>query len=171
MRRTADAVVIGGGVMGCSILYNLAARGVTDTVLLEQNELASGSTSRSQAILRMHYSNEVTAQLAWESLPIFRDFEQVTGSPSGYVQTGYFLAVDEDDRDAPALLERIEAARARGASIVGSSAGRDGDGPLDEGTGSGKRPWASSRRLPCRTTSVAIRMRSFPISSSRLLTV
>ena len=100
MRRTADAVVIGGGVMGCSILYNLAARGVTDTVLLEQNELASGSTSRSQAILRMHYSNEVTAQLAWESLPIFRDFEQVTGSPSGYVQTGYFLAVDEDDRDA-----------------------------------------------------------------------
>ena len=100
MRRTAEAVVIGGGVMGCSILYNLAARGVTDTVLLEQNELASGSTIRSQAILRMHYSNEVTAQLAWQSLPIFREFEQMTGSPSGYVRTGYFLAVDEDDRDA-----------------------------------------------------------------------
>ena len=100
MKRTAEAVVIGGGVMGCSILYNLAARGVTDTVLLEQNELASGSTSRSQAILRMHYSNEVTAQLAWQSLPIFREFEQVTGSPSGYIRTGYFLAVDEDDRDA-----------------------------------------------------------------------
>ena len=100
MKRTADAAVIGGGVMGCSILYNLAARGVIDTVLLEQNELASGSTSRSQAILRMHYSNEVTAQMAWESLTLFREFQQITGNPSGYVRTGYLVAVAPDDRDA-----------------------------------------------------------------------
>jgi len=97
MKSTADAVIIGGGVMGCSILYNLAVRGMTDTVLMEKNALASGSTSRSQAILRMHYSNEVTARLAWESLTIFRDFEEVTGGPSGYVRTGYFLAVDRSD--------------------------------------------------------------------------
>ena len=100
MKKTADAVIIGGGVMGCSILYNLAARRVTDTVLLEKDILASGSTSRSQAILRMHYSNEVTARLAWESLAIFRDFEEIVGGPSGYVRTGYFLAVGESDRAA-----------------------------------------------------------------------
>ena len=70
----AEAVIIGGGVMGCSILYNLAERGVTDTVLLERDVLGSGSTGRSQAILRMHYSNEVTTRLAWDSLAIFRDF-------------------------------------------------------------------------------------------------
>ena len=93
-------MIIGGGVMGCSILYNLAARGMTDTVLLEKDILASGSTSRSQAILRMHYSNEVTVRLAWESLAIFRDFEEIVGEPSGYVCTGYFLAVGESDRAA-----------------------------------------------------------------------
>ena len=97
---TADAVIVGGGVMGCSILYNLAARGVTNTVLLEKDVLTSGSTSRSQAILRMHYSNEVTSRMAWESLKIFKDFEQVVGSPSGYVRTGYFLIVGNQDRQA-----------------------------------------------------------------------
>ena len=97
---TADAVIVGGGVMGCSILYNLAARGLANTILLEKDVLASGSTSRSQAILRMHYSNEVTAHMAWESLKVFRDFEQLTGGPSGYVRTGYFLIVDGEDRRA-----------------------------------------------------------------------
>ncbi len=100
MPATADAVVVGGGVMGCSILYNLAERGMTNTLLLEKDVLASGSTSRSQAILRMHYSNEVTARMAWESLRIFRDFEHIVGSPSGYVRTGYFLIVGSEDRDS-----------------------------------------------------------------------
>ena len=78
MSATADAVIIGGGVMGCGILYNLAARGLTDTVLLEKDVLASGSTGRSQAILRMHYSNEVTTTLAWESLQIFKNFDRLS---------------------------------------------------------------------------------------------
>lgn len=100
MTQTAEAVIVGGGVMGCSILYNLAALGVTDTVLLEKDVLASGSTGRSQAILRMHYSNEVTTRMAWESLRLYREFEELTGGPSGYVRTGYFLIVDESDRQA-----------------------------------------------------------------------
>jgi glycine/D-amino acid oxidase-like deaminating enzyme len=100
MSATADAVIIGGGVMGCGILYNLAARGLTDTVLLEKDVLASGSTGRSQAILRMHYSNEVTTTLAWESLQIFKNFDEIVGGPSGYVRTGYFLIVDQRDRDS-----------------------------------------------------------------------
>ena len=98
--NTAEAVIIGGGVMGCSILYNLAERGVTDTVLLERDVLASGSTSRSQAILRMHYSNEVTTRMAWDSLAIFRDFEEIVGIPSGYTKTGYFVIVGPEDREA-----------------------------------------------------------------------
>ena len=105
MRKTADAVIVGGGVMGCSILYNLAVRGMTDTVLLEKNVLASGSTGRSQAILRTHYSNEVTTRMAWESLKVFRDFEEIVGSPSGYVRTGYILIVGDEDR--PALEENV----------------------------------------------------------------
>ena len=100
MTQTAEAVIVGGGVMGCSILYNLAALGVTDTVLLEKDVLASGSTGRSQAILRMHYSNEVTTRMAWDSLRLYREFEELTGGPSGYVRTGYILIVDESDRQA-----------------------------------------------------------------------
>ena len=98
MANTADAVIIGGGVIGCSILYSLADRGVANTLLLERDVLASGSTSRSQAILRMHYSNEVTTKLSWDSLPIFRDFQEITGIPSGYTKTGYFIIVGPEDR-------------------------------------------------------------------------
>ncbi|MXY46119.1 MAG: FAD-binding oxidoreductase [Chloroflexi bacterium] len=100
MPNTAEAVIIGGGVMGCSILYNLAEQGVTNTLLLERDVLASGSTSKSQAILRMHYSNEVTSLLAWKSLDIFKNFEEITGMPSGYTKTGYFLIVGQEDRQA-----------------------------------------------------------------------
>ena len=46
MSTTAEMVIIGGGVMGCSIQYNLAQLGMTDTLLLEKDILASGSTSR-----------------------------------------------------------------------------------------------------------------------------
>ena len=100
MKQTADVVVVGGGVMGCSILYNLAARGVTNTLLLERSVLGSGSTGRSQAIIRTHYSNTFTAAMAWESLQIYRDFQQRLGGPSGFVETGYFVMVGEEDRAA-----------------------------------------------------------------------
>ena len=108
----AEAVIIGGGVMGCSILYNLAERGVADTVLLERDVLGSGSTGRSQAILRMHYSNEVTTRLAWDSLSIFKDFHEITGMPSGYTRTGYFVIVGPEDRDA--MLDNVAMQRAAG---------------------------------------------------------
>ena len=64
MTLTADTVIIGGGVMGCSIAYNLAARGMTDVLLLERDVLGSGSTGRSTASVHTHYSTEVLARLA-----------------------------------------------------------------------------------------------------------
>ena len=97
MRSTADVVVIGGGVMGCSILFNLARQGITNTVLLEKDILNSGSTGRSQSICRMHYSNEVTATMAWESLKVFTNFEDVVGGPSGFTETGYLVVVKDWD--------------------------------------------------------------------------
>ncbi len=98
MRNTADVVVIGGGVMGCSMLYHLARLGVTRSLLLERDVLGSGSTGRSQAICRMHYSNPVTSSLAWESLKVFTNFEDAVGGTSGFVQTGYLVVVDAADR-------------------------------------------------------------------------
>ena len=98
MRTTADVVVIGGGVMGCSILFNLARLGITNTVLLEKDILNGGSTGRTQSICRMHYSNPVTAIMAWESLGVFTHFEEVVGGPSGFTETGYLVVVKEEDR-------------------------------------------------------------------------
>ena len=100
MRTTADAVIIGGGVMGCSILYNLGQQGMRDLVLLERDVLASGSSGRSQAISRVHYSNPVTTSLAWESQKLFRTFEDTVGGPSGFVRTGYMLVVGTDEKEA-----------------------------------------------------------------------
>ena len=98
MRSTADVVIIGGGVMGCSMLYHLARLGVTRSVLLERDVLGSGSTGRSQAICRMHYSNPVTSSLAWESLKVFANFGDTIGGTSGFVQTGYLVVADAADR-------------------------------------------------------------------------
>ena len=81
--QTADAVIIGGGVIGCAIQYNLAQLGVPNTVLLERDVLGSGSTGRSQAICRMHYSNPITTELAWQSLQIFADFDARIGGHFG----------------------------------------------------------------------------------------
>ena len=98
MKTTADVVIIGGGVVGTSILYNLGQLGVTDTLLIERDVLGSGSTGRSQAICRMHYSNEVTASMAWESLKVFANFNEVVGGRSGFVETGYLVVVEDIDR-------------------------------------------------------------------------
>jgi len=100
MTFNADVVVIGGGVMGCSILYNLAVRGVRNAVLLERDVLGSGSTGRSSGAVRMHYSNLVHARMAWESLRIFQNFEEAVGGECGFTQTGYLVFAGDDDVDA-----------------------------------------------------------------------
>ena len=98
MKSKADVVIIGGGVMGCSILFNLARRGVTDTVLVEKESLGAGSTGRSSGIVRMHYSSEVNARLALTSLETIRDFDQIVGGDSGFVNVGaMFIAPPESE--------------------------------------------------------------------------
>ena len=100
MRETADAVVIGGGVMGCSLLYYLAQRGTTQTLLLERDVLGAGSTGLSQAICRMHYSNPITAAMAWSSLSVYANFPELVGGESGFVNTGYLVVVEDIDRQS-----------------------------------------------------------------------
>jgi glycine/D-amino acid oxidase-like deaminating enzyme len=96
LATTAEAVVIGGGVMGTSILYNLASRGVRNPVLLERTTLGAGSTGRSSGAIRMHYSTTVNAALAWESLKTYEDFDEIVGGDVGFVRTGYMVFVPGD---------------------------------------------------------------------------
>ena len=81
MAETADVVVIGGGVNGMSIAHALAARGVRRVVLCEKEALASGASGRSSALVRIHYTNEWDARLAWASFPVFRDWAGIMGGP------------------------------------------------------------------------------------------
>jgi sarcosine oxidase subunit beta len=91
MADAAEVVVIGGGVMGASTLFHLARLGVRDALLLESTGLGAGGTGRSLAILRMHYSNEVVVRMAHASHRVIARFDEETGTPSGFVRTGYCL--------------------------------------------------------------------------------
>ncbi len=101
MAIATEAVVIGGGVMGASILYNLASRGVQGPVLLERDTLGSGSTGRSSGAIRMHYSTEVNARLAWESLRVFQNWQDIVGGDGepGFVRTGYMVFAPDSEAD------------------------------------------------------------------------
>lgn len=95
-RETADAVIIGGGVMGTSIAFQLARRGFGKVVLLERDEIASGTSGKSSALIRMHYSNESTIRMAWRSLEIFENFEEITGGgQASFRQLGYMVFANE----------------------------------------------------------------------------
>jgi glycine/D-amino acid oxidase-like deaminating enzyme len=96
---TTEAVIIGGGVMGASILHSLAVRGMTNTLLLERDVLGAGSTGRSSSAIRMHYSTEVHARMAWESCQVFRDFGEIVGGQCGYIRTGHLIMGSEADAD------------------------------------------------------------------------
>ena len=101
MSASADAVIIGGGVMGASVLYNLAARGVRAPLLLERDTLGAGSTGRSSGAVRMHYSTEVNARLAWESLRVFQNWADTIGGygDPAFVRTGYMVFAPAREAD------------------------------------------------------------------------
>jgi glycine/D-amino acid oxidase-like deaminating enzyme len=92
MTQTADVVVVGGGVNGASIAYALAARGV-NVVLVEKGALASGASGRSSALVRMHYTNEEDARLAWASFPVFKHWTELMHGPAVFTHTGFVNVV------------------------------------------------------------------------------
>ncbi|MGH7385511.1 MAG: NAD(P)/FAD-dependent oxidoreductase [Candidatus Rokuibacteriota bacterium] len=92
MIQTADVVVVGGGVNGASIAHALAAKGV-EVVLVEKGALAGGASGRSSALVRMHYTNEWDARLAWASFPVFRHWAELMGGPAVFTRTGFVNVV------------------------------------------------------------------------------
>ncbi len=100
MIATAEVVVIGGGVNGCSIAYHLAKSGVKDVVLVEKGYVASGPTGRSSGIIRQHYSIETLARMARDSVRVFQNFAESVGGDAGFVQTGAAFICAEGDTGA-----------------------------------------------------------------------
>ena len=98
MAVTCDVLIIGGGVIGTSIAFALARRQAGRVVLLEKAYLGAGSSGKSGAIVRQHYSNRLTAAMAQKSLRVFEHFDDAVGGPPVFTRTGMVLVVNERDR-------------------------------------------------------------------------
>jgi len=97
-KYTADIVIIGGGVIGCSTAYNLANQGAKKIVLLEKGDICSGGTAKSCAITRSHYTIEANMHHAVESIKIFENFDQIVGGDPNFQRTGYIILGSEEIR-------------------------------------------------------------------------
>src|SRR5947199_6722346 len=98
MAVNCDIIIVGGGVMGTSIAWQLAKRRAGKVMLLEKAYLGAGSSGKSGAIVRQHYSNRLTAGMAQKSLRVFEHFEDAVGGPPVFTHTGMVLVVNERDR-------------------------------------------------------------------------
>ncbi len=104
----ARVVIVGGGVMGVSIAWHAALRAdpVSDpVVLLEKTALAAGSSGRSGAILRQHYSQREVAAMARDSLRVYAEFEGRTGRAIGFQRTGVLTIAGPDRPEDIALVQ------------------------------------------------------------------
>ena len=94
----ASCVVIGGGVMGCSTLYHLAKAGVGDAVLLERNQLTSGTTWHSAAQVRALRSTRNLTELIRYSVSLYSQLEAETGQATGWINKGSLSIATSEDR-------------------------------------------------------------------------
>lgn len=92
MDNKAEVVVIGGGIVGTSVAFHLARRGVRDIVLLERRELTAGSTGRSSGIVRQFYLHPAAVEMARYGLQFYREFARVVGTgDAGFVNCGWVV--------------------------------------------------------------------------------
>ncbi len=97
MKESAQVVVIGGGVIGCSILYHLTKLGWRDVMLLERDELTSGSTWHAAANIHGLHDNNNISRLQYYTMKLYAELEKETGQSCGIHQPGsIYLACTQD---------------------------------------------------------------------------
>ncbi|HEV2171396.1 MAG TPA: FAD-dependent oxidoreductase, partial [Candidatus Binatus sp.] len=106
----ANVIVVGAGVVGCSLAFHLARSGARVHVF-DKGGICAGMSSRSGALVRMHYTFAPEAELAWKSLHYFRNWNEAVGGRCGFVETGFAVVVDERNatrlRANVAMLRRV----------------------------------------------------------------
>ncbi len=85
---SAQVVVVGGGIVGCSTAYHLARLGLTDTVLVEQHQLTSGSTFHAAGLVGQLRTSANITQLLGSSIELYRTLEAETGQATGWKMNG-----------------------------------------------------------------------------------
>ena len=97
MNPTADIVIIGGGIHGCSLAFHLAAASVGRVVLLEKKHIAAGPTAQSGAMIRALFNTKVYVDLVVASTRMFEQWDEIVGGDAGFVQQGFLRITDSLD--------------------------------------------------------------------------
>jgi sarcosine oxidase subunit beta len=92
-------IVVGAGVVGCSLAMHLARAGASVDVL-DKGDICAGMSARSGALVRMHYTFEPEVVLARTSLRYFRNWREVVGGECGFIETGFAIVVGERNVEA-----------------------------------------------------------------------
>lgn len=98
MKSHARVVVIGGGVVGCSVLYHLAREGWTDVMLLERDELTSGSTWHAAGGCHTINGDPNVAKLQKYTIDLYREIEELSGQATGFHMTGGVMLASTTER-------------------------------------------------------------------------
>ncbi len=100
MTQTADVIVIGGGVMGTSIAFHLARRNAGKVLLLEKSCLGAGSSGKSGANIRQHYSHPLLVTMAQSGLRMFEQFTDIAGGPPVFTRCGLVVVAPARERES-----------------------------------------------------------------------
>ena len=119
---SAQAVVIGGGIVGLSVLYHLTQMGWRDVVLVEKNELSSGTTWHSAALLSQLRGTHAQTSMAKYSAKVYRELHKATGIDTGVRESGHFNIACNEDR-LNELRHTITLARSFGVEVNWAEAG------------------------------------------------
>ena len=94
----AQVVIIGGGIVGCSVAYHLTKLGWTDVLLLERKELASGTTWAAAGLLAQLRQNQEMTNLAKYTVDLYEGLEAETGEATGFRRNGAVAVCQTEDR-------------------------------------------------------------------------
>lgn len=113
--KTADFVILGAGVMGASIAFQLARRKAGRIVILDKEHVGSGASGRSSALIRMHYTFPPEVQLALVSLKMFQHWTEIVGEAGVFRRTGFVRLVHSVD--AERLKKNVAMQRSLGVHV------------------------------------------------------
>ena len=98
MEKTADIVIVGGGIIGTSIAYHLARKKAGSVVLLEKGMLGEGSTAKCAGGIRAQFSTEINIRFSLESFKTWDQFREIMETELDFKKVGYlFLATTEEE--------------------------------------------------------------------------
>ena len=112
----ANVVIVGGGVIGCSIAYHLAKRGFSDVLLLERKQLTSGTTWHAAGLVGQLRDNKNMIELAKYTADLYGELERETGQATGYKVNGSLATATNPGRMED-LVRRAEMARVFGLDV------------------------------------------------------